>query len=76
MAVSTRMECSAVDGWLRTPFSSFSKSVVAQVAAAASEPGSYSLAKECKVRRPRRRGRRPVVRATVPPPTLALGSQP
>jgi high-affinity iron transporter len=44
------------------------QTVVAQTVAAALVVGSYFLAEELKVRRPRRRGRAPAVRASAPPP--------
>lgn len=60
----------AVPGWMGVWFSIFPnvQTVVAQSAAAAFVLGSYFLAEELKVRRPRRRGTSPAIRATAPPP--------
>ena len=60
----------AIPGWMGLWFSIFPnvQTVVAQAVAAAFVIGSYFLAEELKVRRPRRRGARPRRRATVPPP--------
>ncbi len=59
----------AIPGWMGLWFSIFPnvQTVVAQAAAAALVLGSYFLAEELKVRRPRRRGAQPAVRATAPP---------
>ena len=67
----------AIPGWMGLWFSIFPniQTVVAQAAAAAFVIGSYFLAEELKVRRPRRRGAEPALRATVPPPMRALRSQ-
>ena len=63
----------AVPGWMGLWFSIFPnvQTIVAQVAAAALVVGSYFLAEELKVRRPRRRGDRPAVRPSEPPPAPA-----
>jgi high-affinity iron transporter len=67
----------AIPGWMGLWFSIFPniQTVGAQAAAAAFVIGSYFLAEELKVRRPRRRGAEPALRATVPPPMRALRSQ-
>src|SRR5450755_4760445 len=59
----------AVPDWMGTWFSVFPnvETVVAQVLAAVLVVGSYFLAEEIKVRRPRRRGVTPAVRPTAPP---------
>ena len=58
-----------VPGWMSLWFSVFGnvETVVAQVIAAVLVIGSYFLAEELKVRRPRRRGERPASRPAVPP---------
>jgi high-affinity iron transporter len=58
-----------VPGWMGLWFSVFPnvETVVAQAAAAILVVGSYFVAEELKVRRPRRRGTRPAVRASAPP---------
>jgi high-affinity iron transporter len=66
----------AVPGWMSLWFSIFPnvQTIVAQVVAAALVIGSYFLAEELKVRRPRRQGGPPAPRPTAPParrlPTL------
>ena len=72
----------AVPDWMGTWFSVFPnvETIAAQVLAAVLVIGSYFLAEEIKVRRPRRRGATPAVRPTAPPslPRLApsrTGSQ-
>jgi high-affinity iron transporter len=59
----------AIPGWMGLWFSIFPnvQTVVAQAAAAAFVIGSYFLAEELKVRRPRRQGAEPARRATAPP---------
>ena len=59
----------AIPGWMGLWFAVFPnvQTVVAQVGAAVLVVGSYFLAEELKVRRPRRRGAAPVKRATAPP---------
>ncbi len=59
----------AIPGWMGLWFSIFPnvQTVVAQAAAAAFVLGSYFLAEELKVRRPRRRGSSAAVRASAPP---------
>jgi high-affinity iron transporter len=59
----------AVPAWMGTWFSVFPnvETIVAQVLAAALVIGSYFLAEEVRVRRPRRRGATPAVRPTAPP---------
>jgi high-affinity iron transporter len=47
------------------------ETVVAQVLAAVLVVGSYFLAEELKVRRPRRKGQRAAVRASAPPALVA-----
>lgn len=63
-----------VPGWMGLWFSIFPnvETVVAQVLAAVLVIGSYFLAEELKVRRPRRRGARSAVRAAAPPTLPAL----
>ena len=65
----------AIPGWMGMWFSIFPnvQTVVAQLAAAVLVLGSYFVAEELKVRRPRRRGRPIATRATSPP--LPLGSE-
>ena len=65
-----------IPGWMGLWFSIFPnvQTIVAQVAAAVLVIGSYFLAEELKVRRPRRRGARPTLRAGSPPPLSALRS--
>ncbi len=60
----------AVPGWMSLWFSIFGnvQTIVAQVAAAVLVIGSYFLAEELKVRRPRRHGEQSAVRAAEPPP--------
>lgn len=60
----------SVPGWLGLWFSIFPnvETVVAQAIAAVFVIGSYVLAEEIRVKRPRRRGQRPAVRASEPPP--------
>jgi high-affinity iron transporter len=68
----------AVPGWMGLWFSIFPnvQTVVAQLGAAVLVIGSYFLAEELRVRRPRRRGARPAVRASAPPALPALPSRP
>jgi high-affinity iron transporter len=63
----------AVPGWMGLWFSIFPNvdTVLAQAAAAALVVGSYFLAEELKVRRPRRKGRQAAVRASAPPALVA-----
>jgi high-affinity iron transporter len=63
----------AFPGWVGLWFSVFPnvQTVAAQLAAAGFVVGSYFLAEELKMHRPRRRGTRPAVRASAPP-TAAL----
>jgi hypothetical protein len=49
---------------------------LAQVIAAVLVVGSYFLAEELKVRRPRRRGRNAAIRSSAPPPRPALRAGP
>ena len=58
-----------VPGWMGLWFSIFGnlETVLAQVVAAVLVIGSYFLAEELKVHRPRRRGQRPATRASTPP---------
>jgi high-affinity iron transporter len=58
-----------VPGWLGLWFSVFGnvQTIAAQAAAAGFVIGSYFLAEEIKVRRPRRHGQRPAVRPSEPP---------
>jgi len=67
-----------IPGWMGLWFSIFPnvETIVAQVVAAVLVIGSYFLAEELKVRRPRRRGARPAARASSPPPLSALRSEP
>lgn len=62
-----------VPGWMSLWFSIFPnvQTIVAQVGAAVLVVGSYFLAEELKVRRPRRRGDRPAERPSEPPPAPA-----
>jgi high-affinity iron transporter len=66
-----------IPGWMGLWFSIFPnvETIVAQVVAAALVIGSYFLAEELKVRRPRRRGVRPAVRASAPPAVRANAPQ-
>ncbi|HYZ81013.1 MAG TPA: FTR1 family protein [Solirubrobacteraceae bacterium] len=59
----------AIPGWMGLWFAVFPnvQTIVAQVAAAVLVVGSYFLAEEIRVRRPRRRGGERAVRATAPP---------
>ncbi|MGA9858886.1 MAG: hypothetical protein WBQ18_13565, partial [Solirubrobacteraceae bacterium] len=59
----------SVPGWMSLWFSVFPnvETIIAQVLAAVLVVGSYFLAEELKVRRPRRRGGRGAVRAAAPP---------
>jgi high-affinity iron transporter len=59
----------AVPGWMGLWFSIFPnlETIAAQVVAALLVIGSYFVAEELKVRRPRRQGRRPAVRPVAPP---------
>ena len=67
----------AIPGWMGLWFAVFPnvQTVVAQVGAALLVVGSYFLAEEIKVRRPRRRGERPAVPATAPPQVGQLRSE-
>ena len=67
-----------IPGWMGLWFSIFPnvETIVAKVVAAVLVIGSYFLAEELKVRRPRRRGARPAARASSPPPLSALRSEP
>jgi high-affinity iron transporter len=62
----------AIPGWMGLWFSIFPnvQTIVAQVVAATLVLGSYFLAEEMRVRRPRRRGA-PVAVRPVAPPTLS-----
>jgi high-affinity iron transporter len=64
-----------VPGWMGLWFSVFPnvETVVAQAAAAILVVGSYFVAEELKVRRPRRRGVRSAVRASAPPALPTAG---
>src|SRR6201994_2440208 len=68
----------AVPGWMGLWFSVFPnvQTIVAQVGAAVLVVGSYFLAEELKVRRPRRRGDQPAVRASEPPAAVRTGEAP
>ena len=59
----------SLPGWMGLWFSIFPnlETILAQVLAAVIVIGSYFLAEELKVRRPRRRGERPAARAASPP---------
>jgi len=59
----------SVPGWMSLWFSIFGnlETILAQVVAAILVIGSYFLAEELKVRRPRRRGQRAAARASAPP---------
>ncbi|HET9104540.1 MAG TPA: FTR1 family protein [Solirubrobacteraceae bacterium] len=59
----------SLPGWMGLWFSVFPnlETIAAQVLAAVIVIGSYFLAEELKVRRPRRRGQRPAARASAPP---------
>ena len=63
-----------VPEWLGSWFEIYSywETIGAQVLAAVLVVGSYYLAEYVKVRRPQRQGRRPAVRAEVPPPAEPL----
>ncbi len=60
----------AIPGWMGLWFSVFPnvQTIVAQVGAAVLVLGSYFLAEEIRVRRPRRRGAQAAVRPSAPPP--------
>jgi high-affinity iron transporter len=64
----------AIPGWMGLWFSVFPnvETIVAQVVAAALVIGSYFLAEELRVRRPRRRGGQVAVRSSAPPPLATL----
>jgi high-affinity iron transporter len=66
----------AIPGWMGLWFAVFPnvQTIVAQVAAAAFVIGSYFLAEELKVRRPKRRGVSPAAAASAPPSTPQLRS--
>jgi high-affinity iron transporter len=66
----------AIPGWVGLWFAVFAnvQTVVAQVGAALLVVGSYFIAEEIKVRRPRRRGERSAVRASAPP-QVRLGAE-
>ncbi len=68
----------SVPGWLGLWFSIFPnvETVAAQAIAAIFVVGSYVLAEEIRVKRPRRRGERPAVRASEPPPRSLRGASP
>jgi high-affinity iron transporter len=68
----------SVPGWMGLWFSIFPnvQTIVAQVVAAVLVIGSYFLAEEIRVRRPRRRGGTVAVRATSPPPMPRLHAEP
>src|SRR6201996_281586 len=68
----------AIPGWMGLWFSIFPnvQTIVAQVGAAVFVVGSYFLAEELKVRRPRRRGAQPAVRASEPPAAGRTGDAP
>jgi high-affinity iron transporter len=68
----------AIPGWMGLWFSIFPnvQTIVAQVIAAVLVIGSYFLAEEMRVRRPRRRGAPVAVRATAPPPTRTAAAPP
>ncbi len=67
----------AIPGWMGLWFSVFPnvETVAAQAIAAVLVVGSYFLAEELRVRRPRRRGQRPAVRAASPPPLGRLHAE-
>ncbi len=66
----------AIPGWMGLWFSIFPnvQTVVAQVVAAGLVVGSYFLAEELRVRRPRRRGARAAIRPSAPPAPSAARS--
>jgi high-affinity iron transporter len=68
----------SIPGWMGLWFSIFPnvETVAAQVIAGVLVVGSYFLAEELKVRRPRRRGEAPAVRASAPPPLRRLHAEP
>ncbi len=68
----------AIPAWMGLWFSVFPnvQTIVAQVVAAALVIGSYFVAEELRVRRPRRRGGQAGVRAAAPPPVRTTGSPP
>ncbi|MGA2010137.1 MAG: FTR1 family protein [Solirubrobacteraceae bacterium] len=69
----------AVPGWLGLWFSVFPnvQTIVAQALAAVLVVGSYFLAEELRVHRPRRRGAPAAIRASAPPPRVpALHAEP
>ncbi|HEY3727595.1 MAG TPA: FTR1 family protein [Solirubrobacteraceae bacterium] len=65
-----------VPGWMGLWFSVFPnvQTIVAQMIAALLVVGSYFLAEELRVRRPRRRGGRVATRASAPPSQVAMRS--
>jgi high-affinity iron transporter len=67
----------AIPGWMGLWFSIFPnvQTIVAQVVAAGLVIGSYFLAEEMRVRRPRRRGAAVAVRASAPPPRPRLHAE-
>jgi high-affinity iron transporter len=67
----------AVPGWMGLWFSVFPniQTVVAQLGAAVFVIGSYFLAEELRVRRPRRRGERAAVRPSAPPALARLHAE-
>jgi high-affinity iron transporter len=66
----------AVPEWMGTWFEIYPywETIAAQVLAGVLVVGSYVLAEHVKVRRPRRRGEQPAVRAEAPPPAYAARS--
>ncbi|MFZ0042157.1 MAG: FTR1 family protein [Solirubrobacteraceae bacterium] len=62
----------SIPGWMGLWFSIFPnvQTIVAQVVAAGLVVGSYFLAEELRVRRPRRRGAPAAVRPSTPPPSM------
>lgn len=66
----------AIPGWMGLWFSVFPnvQTIVAQAAAAALVIGSYLLAEELRVRRPRRRGAPAAIRPNAPPPLAAVNA--
>ncbi|MGH2877343.1 MAG: FTR1 family iron permease [Solirubrobacteraceae bacterium] len=68
----------AIPGWMGLWFSVFPnvQTVVAQLGAAVLVVGSYFLAQELRVKRPRRHGAQPAVRASTPPVSVRPATLP